>query len=288
MTDQLRPHPPCPRTTRAPTAASRERTRPVDPEVVERLLAAEWARFTSWSGESGAHNERASKSLPLGVTSSFQHWDPYPISIASAPRARGSPTSTATSCSTCRWASAPCSSGTSTRTSSRRSTRGAHRHRHAVRHAVAAGDRDERAVLRPVPARHDPVHQLGHRVADVRHPLRARLHRAQGDREDRGRLPRRLRRPPGLGQAGARRDRPGRRARPRRCPSTSRPERCTSSPTTTSSSSTGCSPSTAARSPPWWSSRSSRTCRSWCPTRATSPACARRATPTASCSSSTR
>ena len=27
---------------------------------------------------------RASKSLPLGVTSSFQHWDPYPISIASA------------------------------------------------------------------------------------------------------------------------------------------------------------------------------------------------------------
>ena len=59
-------------------------SRPVDPEVVERLLAAEWARFTSWSGESGAQNERASKSLPLGVTSSFQHWEPYPISIESA------------------------------------------------------------------------------------------------------------------------------------------------------------------------------------------------------------
>ena len=59
-------------------------SRPVDPAVVERLLAAEWARFTSWSGESAAHNERASKTLPLGVTSSFQHWEPYPISIASA------------------------------------------------------------------------------------------------------------------------------------------------------------------------------------------------------------
>ena len=59
-------------------------SRPVDPEVVERLLAAEWERFTSWSGASAEHNERASKSLPLGVTSSFQHWEPYPISIASA------------------------------------------------------------------------------------------------------------------------------------------------------------------------------------------------------------
>ena len=61
-----------------------ERSRPVDPAVVERLLAAEWERFTSWSSGSGAHNERASGTLPLGVTSSFQHWEPYPISIASA------------------------------------------------------------------------------------------------------------------------------------------------------------------------------------------------------------
>ncbi len=57
---------------------------PLDPEVVERLLAAEWERFTATTGASGAHNVRASRSLPLGVTSSFQHWDPYPISIASA------------------------------------------------------------------------------------------------------------------------------------------------------------------------------------------------------------
>ena len=59
-------------------------SRPVDPAVVERLLAAEWERFASWSGESRAHSERASATLPLGVTSSFQHWEPYPVSIASA------------------------------------------------------------------------------------------------------------------------------------------------------------------------------------------------------------
>ncbi|MDV3220458.1 aspartate aminotransferase family protein [Intrasporangium sp.] len=51
---------------------------------MSQLLAAEWERFTSWSHASGEHNARASQSLPLGVTSSFQHWEPYPISIASA------------------------------------------------------------------------------------------------------------------------------------------------------------------------------------------------------------
>ena len=59
-------------------------TRPLDPDRVSALLAAEWERFTARTPASGEHNLRASKSLPLGVTSSFQHWDPYPISIASA------------------------------------------------------------------------------------------------------------------------------------------------------------------------------------------------------------
>ncbi len=59
-------------------------SRPIDPARVSQLLAAEWERFTSWSHASGEHNARASQSLPLGVTSSFQHWEPYPISIASA------------------------------------------------------------------------------------------------------------------------------------------------------------------------------------------------------------
>jgi glutamate-1-semialdehyde 2,1-aminomutase len=57
---------------------------PLDPARVEALTAAEWARFTSATAGSGEHNKRAMGSLPLGVTSSFQHWDPYPISIKSA------------------------------------------------------------------------------------------------------------------------------------------------------------------------------------------------------------
>ncbi len=57
---------------------------PIDSTRVQALLAAEWERFTANTPASAEHNVRASKSLPLGVTSSFQHWDPYPISIASA------------------------------------------------------------------------------------------------------------------------------------------------------------------------------------------------------------
>ncbi|WP_370890233.1 aspartate aminotransferase family protein [Janibacter sp. GXQ6167] len=59
-------------------------SRPVDPDRVQDLLAKEWERFTTWSSGSGEHNKRAAETLPLGVTSSFQHWDPYPISIESA------------------------------------------------------------------------------------------------------------------------------------------------------------------------------------------------------------
>ncbi len=57
---------------------------PMNTERVERLLAREWQTFESSTPGSGRHNKRASGSLPLGVTSSFQHWDPYPISITSA------------------------------------------------------------------------------------------------------------------------------------------------------------------------------------------------------------
>jgi glutamate-1-semialdehyde 2,1-aminomutase len=57
---------------------------PVDKARVDALMAAEWERFTANTPGSGEHNVRASKSLPLGVTSSFQHWDPYPISVISA------------------------------------------------------------------------------------------------------------------------------------------------------------------------------------------------------------
>ncbi|WP_404349455.1 aminotransferase class III-fold pyridoxal phosphate-dependent enzyme [Phycicoccus jejuensis] len=59
-------------------------SRPVDPARVESLLAAEWERFAASTPASGEHNTRAARTLPLGVTSSFQHWDPYPVSVASA------------------------------------------------------------------------------------------------------------------------------------------------------------------------------------------------------------
>ena len=57
---------------------------PIDHGRVAELLAKEWERFTKQTPGSEEHNVRSSKVLPLGVTSSFQHWDPYPISIVSA------------------------------------------------------------------------------------------------------------------------------------------------------------------------------------------------------------
>jgi glutamate-1-semialdehyde 2,1-aminomutase len=59
-------------------------SKPVSPERVAQVLADEWKLFTQNTAGSAAESERAFASLPLGVTSSFQHWDPYPISIASA------------------------------------------------------------------------------------------------------------------------------------------------------------------------------------------------------------
>ena len=57
---------------------------PISPEKVASLLASEWQLFTNNTKGSQAESARSMKSLPLGVTSSFQHWDPYPISIVSA------------------------------------------------------------------------------------------------------------------------------------------------------------------------------------------------------------
>jgi glutamate-1-semialdehyde 2,1-aminomutase len=64
---------------RVPTTST-----PISPEKVAAVLAAEWELFTKNTKASEAESKRAFSSLPLGVTSSFQHWDPYPISIASA------------------------------------------------------------------------------------------------------------------------------------------------------------------------------------------------------------
>ena len=59
-------------------------TRAIDKNTVKRLLEQEWKRFEQTTQASGTENKISSKSLPLGVTSSFQHWDPYPISVVSA------------------------------------------------------------------------------------------------------------------------------------------------------------------------------------------------------------
>ena len=56
----------------------------IPPERVAALLKSEWELFTKNTGKSAEESRRSFKSLPLGVTSSFQHWDPYPISIVSA------------------------------------------------------------------------------------------------------------------------------------------------------------------------------------------------------------
>lgn len=61
-----------------------ETSEPLNPERVAELLAREWETFSKATPKSGEHNKEAAKVLPLGVTSSFQHWDPHPISVVSA------------------------------------------------------------------------------------------------------------------------------------------------------------------------------------------------------------
>ncbi len=61
-----------------------EQSQPLSREKIASLLQSEWERFTKNTNGSEVEFNRAAQSIPLGVTSSFQHWDPYPISIASA------------------------------------------------------------------------------------------------------------------------------------------------------------------------------------------------------------
>ena len=58
--------------------------KPVNEERLQKLLEIESEKFSKLAPGSGAENIRAGKVTPLGVASSFQHWDPYPISIVSA------------------------------------------------------------------------------------------------------------------------------------------------------------------------------------------------------------
>ncbi|MFM1825847.1 MAG: hypothetical protein RLZZ37_482 [Actinomycetota bacterium] len=58
--------------------------KPLNKTKVADLLDQEWLNFKLRTGISEKESYLASKVTPLGVASSFQHWAPYPISIASA------------------------------------------------------------------------------------------------------------------------------------------------------------------------------------------------------------
>ena len=60
------------------------RVKPIRPGRIQELLDIERAKFSKQAPQSGVENQRASQVTPLGIASSFQHWDPYPISIVSA------------------------------------------------------------------------------------------------------------------------------------------------------------------------------------------------------------
>ena len=60
------------------------RFKPVSETRINQLLEIERAKFSKQAPQSGIENQRASQVTPLGVASSFQHWDPYPISIVAA------------------------------------------------------------------------------------------------------------------------------------------------------------------------------------------------------------
>src|SRR5687767_14243390 len=62
--------------------------REVPRENVDRLVSEELARFEERTPKSKELFERAAKSMPFGVASSFQAGDPYPIYLESGNGAR--------------------------------------------------------------------------------------------------------------------------------------------------------------------------------------------------------
>jgi len=60
------------------------KTKPVPQSRIQELLEIEKKKFVERAPQSGLENSLASQVTPLGVASSFQHWDPYPISIVAA------------------------------------------------------------------------------------------------------------------------------------------------------------------------------------------------------------
>jgi glutamate-1-semialdehyde 2,1-aminomutase len=59
-------------------------SKPLSESKVGALLDQEWARYKEGTSGSEKESKLANQTFPLGVPSSFQYWDPYPISIKSA------------------------------------------------------------------------------------------------------------------------------------------------------------------------------------------------------------
>lgn len=58
--------------------------KPLDTKLIDELLKQEWKAYQEGTFGSSIESKLAEKTTPLGVTSSFQHWDPYPLSVVKA------------------------------------------------------------------------------------------------------------------------------------------------------------------------------------------------------------
>ena len=57
---------------------------PISRSVIQKKLQEQWELYKKVNSQSGVENKKALESIPLGVHSSFQSWEPYPVSISSA------------------------------------------------------------------------------------------------------------------------------------------------------------------------------------------------------------
>ena len=180
------------------------------PRVIEReriteLGRREEASYRARTPKSAELHARARQSLPLGVASSFQAYDPYPLFMTDA---RGSRIWDADGNEYIDFdmAFGVLAAGHSHPVFAEvlRRARG---QRHVL-HVPGRGRRDPgRGDQAPLRRRPGALLELGHRGDHGRDPRRARFHRPREDHQVRGRLPRPSRRRAGVDPAAARADR---------------------------------------------------------------------------------
>ena len=226
--------------------------------VSDRLLGraqeigqAEMTRLLARTPRSAQLFERAARTLPFGVVSSFQKMQPYPIYVT---HGQGQPHLGPGRHRVSRLPLRLRRDGGRTRASAdRRGHPRGGEPRHPLRghHRVGGGVR--RGDLPAVQPRDAPVRQLGHRGHDGRDPGGPGRHRAGRGLQDRGLVSRASRQRDVLDRAQRRphgRPRPaGQSARCRRAWSRTRPSTSRSCRSTTPTTSSGCSRSGATRSP---------------------------------------